>query len=443
MCPKLIRNLLENRIVTIGRTLVSSLYLRCMLGTILLFGSSAFAQESTVKIVDTRIPISARGKTGLQMVAFKKYVSTIDQEEVLGQIAWEKLFNTTTRPFKWDDKISAAVHNIFKLHVNKELEAYGYPIPKKRDAIFDTESKPDDAPLELGVLVRSIKLHFTAKGPKSEGQIYFDAKWALLNPKTQKVLLEIPTEGYFQTGSEAMTNDVIFGKAIVALTHNLMANPAFLAALSTPGEAASTMATTADTQTFSFAPIASPKGGTAKNGTMLCAAVVTIETNGRTGSGFYISRDGYLLTNRHVVGDSKFVKVRTATGRELPGEVVSVNTHRDVALIKTQKIAFDPLGIRQMDPSIGSEVYAIGSPLGDQFNGSITRGVLSGFREVDKTRYLQSDVSVLPGNSGGPLLDADGAVVGVTVLGLPVKGGNMNFFIPISEALTALSISFK
>jgi S1-C subfamily serine protease len=194
---------------------------------------------------------------------------------------------------------------------------------------------------------------------------------------------------------------------------------------------------------YSFPPNPQLKGGVKNNNLLLSAAVVTLETTNGTGSGFYITRDGYLLTNRHVVGDAKFVKVRTATGRELPGEVVSEDAHRDVALIKTQKVPFDPLSLALTDPGVGSEVFAIGSPLGEQFNGTFTRGVLSGYREINKNRYLQSDVSVLPGNSGGPLIDGSGSVVGITVAKLYAPGGNLNFFIPIAEALASLSIEIK
>ena len=88
--------------------------------------------------------------------------------------------------------------------------------------------------------------------------------------------------------------------------------------------------------------------------------MVTIETAAGSGSGFYIDR--YLLTNQHVVGDSKFVKVRTATGRELPGEVLRVDARRDVALLKTESTPFDPLAIRTGETHVGEDVYAVGSP---------------------------------------------------------------------------------
>ena len=134
------------------------------------------------------------------------------------------------------------------------------------------------------------------------------------------------------------------------------------------------------------------------------------------------------------------LKVKLATGRELVGEVLQTNARRDVALVKTESAGAEPLAIRATEPNIGEDVYAIGSPYGERFSGTLTRGVLSGHRTLDTLRFLQSDVAVLPGNSGGPLLDADGRVVGIAVRALDAGRANLNLFIPIQEALDVLAV---
>ena len=117
---------------------------------------------------------------------------------------------------------------------------------------------------------------------------------------------------------------------------------------------------------------------------------------------------------------------------------------RDVALVKTEPIAVQPIGLRSSEPNIGEEVYVLGSPLGDKFNATLTKGILSGYRTFEDKRYLQSDVAILPGNSRGPLMDAKGSVVGITVSGLGAKGmAGMNFFIPISDALAKLGVELN
>jgi S1-C subfamily serine protease len=71
----------------------------------------------------------------------------------------------------------------------------------------------------------------------------------------------------------------------------------------------------------------------------------------------------------------------------------------------------------------------------------LTKGILGGIRELNQQNYLQSDVAILPGNSGGPLLDRSGQVIGITVMGLGAKGlAGMNFFVPVTDALEKLGL---
>jgi S1-C subfamily serine protease len=230
------------------------------------------------------------------------------------------------------------------------------------------------------------------------------------------------------------------GHAITPSARKLLARNDFVDSILTPSPAVA--AAGAAGAAFDLARAAVPPGGAEKNSTEIRSAVVTLETAAGSGSGFYIDRDGYLLTCQHVVGESKFVKVRTATGREVPGEVLRTDVRRDVALVKTGATPFDPLPVRVGESHVGEDVFSVGSPLGDAFSGSMTKGVLSGDRDMDNLRYLQSDVAILPGNSGGPLLDAAGEVIGITRGGLDAGRANLNFFVPIGEALEALSIRF-
>jgi len=125
----------------------------------------------------------------------------------------------------------------------------------------------------------------------------------------------------------------------------------------------------------------------------------------------------------------------------LIGEVQRVDAARDVALVKTEPAGVQPLPVRLTDAAIGEDVYALGSPLGDAFNTTLTKGIVSGVREIRNQSYLQSDVAILPGNSGGPLLDKSGQVIGITVMGLGAKGmAGMNFFVPVADALNKLDL---
>ncbi len=112
----------------------------------------------------------------------------------------------------------------------------------------------------------------------------------------------------------------------------------------------------------------------------LQAAVVTVKIEGAHGSGFFISKDGYLLTNHHVVTENKFVTIKLTTGRQLPGEVVRTNKTRDVALVKVNESAMTALPLQLDLPEVASEVYAVGTPREEQYSTTITKGIVSAYR---------------------------------------------------------------
>jgi S1-C subfamily serine protease len=96
-----------------------------------------------------------------------------------------------------------------------------------------------------------------------------------------------------------------------------------------------------------------------------------------------------------------------------------------------------PLYIYSNKLAAGSEVYAIGSPLKEELSGTVTKGIISGYREIVGLKWIQSDVPISPGNSGGPLVDSKGRIVGISTAGYQYGGSQVgiNLFIPIEEAL--------
>ena len=174
----------------------------------------------------------------------------------------------------------------------------------------------------------------------------------------------------------------------------------------------------------------------------LQAAVVTVKIEGAHGSGFFISKDGYLLTNHHVVTENKFVTVKLTTGRQLPGEVVRTNKTRDIALVKVNESGMTALPLRLDVPDVASEVYAVGTPRDEKYSTTITKGIVSAYRTENDLSLMQSDVAIHPGNSGGPMVDPFGNVVAASVAGLTISGVSVgiNFFIPIADALKFLAV---
>ncbi len=176
----------------------------------------------------------------------------------------------------------------------------------------------------------------------------------------------------------------------------------------------------------------------------LQAAVVTIKTENGHGSGFFISKDGYLLTNHHVVEDNKFVTIKLTTGRQMPGEVLRSHKARDVALVKVNESAMAALPLQLEPPDVAAEVYAVGTPFREMYSTTISKGIVSAYRTVDDLKLIQSDAAIHGGSSGGAMVDRFGNVVAISVSGIVNSaeklGTSLNFFIPIADALKFLAV---
>lgn len=156
------------------------------------------------------------------------------------------------------------------------------------------------------------------------------------------------------------------------------------------------------------------------------------------GSGFVISADGYILTNNHVVADAEDIYVTFIDGEEYTAEIVGTDERTDVALIKIDAKGLKPLEIGNSKAlKKGEWVLAIGSPFG--LDATVTVGVVSAINRDtgDYLPFIQTDVAVNPGNSGGPLLNTQGQVVGVNSQIVSRSGGFMgiSLAIPIDEAM--------
>lgn len=166
------------------------------------------------------------------------------------------------------------------------------------------------------------------------------------------------------------------------------------------------------------------------------------DTNSK-GSGFILSRDGYIATNHHVVRGAEEIRVKLSDGRELLAHIVGSDERTDMALLKVdaQNLPVPKIGNTQK-LAVGEWVLAIGSPFG--FDHSATAGIVSAKgRSLPSDNYvpfIQTDVAINPGNSGGPLFNLKGEVVGINSQIYSRSGGFMgvSFAIPIEIAMGVL-----
>jgi serine protease Do len=155
------------------------------------------------------------------------------------------------------------------------------------------------------------------------------------------------------------------------------------------------------------------------------------------GSGFIIDKDGYIVTNNHVIEDADQIKVKLKNGQEFDAEIVGRDANTDIALIKlksAQELPFVKLG-DSTKLKVGDWVMAIGNPFG--LEHTVTAGIVSAKGRVIGSGpyddFIQTDASINPGNSGGPLLNLQGEVVGINTA-IVATGQGIGFAIPMNLA---------
>ena len=156
------------------------------------------------------------------------------------------------------------------------------------------------------------------------------------------------------------------------------------------------------------------------------------------GSGFFISPDGYLVTNNHVVEDAEEISVTLDSGDKYPATLVGADPRTDVALLKVKAPQqFPYVNFSGKDPRVGDWVLAVGNPFG--LGGTVTAGIVSAHdRDIGSgpyDDYLQIDAAVNRGNSGGPSFNLDGDVIGINTAIFSPSGGNVGIAFAVPAAL--------
>jgi serine protease Do len=161
------------------------------------------------------------------------------------------------------------------------------------------------------------------------------------------------------------------------------------------------------------------------------------------GSGFFISQDGYAVTNNHVVENAENVTVTTDDGKTYSAKVIGTDSRTDLALIKVDGSNFPYVKLSDNAPRVGDWVLAVGNPFG--LGGTVTAGIVSARgRDIGAGPYddfIQIDAPVNKGNSGGPTFDVDGNVIGVNTAIFSPSGGSVGiaFAIPADTVKSVIS----
>ncbi len=176
---------------------------------------------------------------------------------------------------------------------------------------------------------------------------------------------------------------------------------------------------------------------------------VTTKNGAGFGSGFVYTDDGYIITNYHVIDDAVSITVLCNDGRELPAELIDGDELSDVAVIRVKNLGIRKLAVGDSDAlRVGEDVIAIGTPVDLEYSGTVTKGIISGVKRrvhlfeesglLEKTMELiQTDATLNHGNSGGPMFNMRGEVIGINTLKhLNLETGDeMGFAIPINDVV--------
>ena len=385
--------------------------------------------------VPHRTPLLKGGDASGPTVEFTTWKSAVGFNDVVGKME-RGLFCSGGVPFQYSKKLDEWLSFSLGKKYRAEGERLGIVVPEASKSVFDDKGAKGGAAFQLGATLLALDYRVCFDEDQTKGDVYAKIKWEVFSSRRQKVVYTTVVEASHSETSK-VPGKKFDGDFMQAIVDNLLGDPKLAAVVASGG-------TVDEEPTKAFAalkldPGPTVAGGVSKSASGLLSAVATVESGVGSGSAFYISREGYLLTNQHVVADAAFVRVRLSDGRNMVGEVLRVDRQRDVALLRTDPVTVPVLPVRREEGRVGEEVYALGSPFGKVLSGTLTRGILSAKRVLEGVPYLQSDVAINPGNSGGPLIDSEGRVLGITQL--QSSGQGVNLFIPIDEALEKLAVS--
>lgn len=389
-------------------------------------------------------PAPASAPADVKPVAFTRLAIKL----AVGQ-PWEieqgGMFCATTRSQVWQggqvDFPIKALQDPFRA----EFLAAGLKMEGDPDNLFETAPASADYAV-AGVVVDMHERFCRPRSTPAEvnnanGEVSMTIDWQVYSRLQKQIVATVQTTGH------AQLKDATPGGAQILLIDAFSANVKDLAAAA---ELRHVLAGAPRAENELVKPASQPAisllgADAGQNVDVAVKSVVLVRTGAGEGSGVLVSKDGYILTAAHVVGDSPGVTIRWSDGAETTGEVVRIAKGRDVALIKTSDRAHPPLKLRRDEPAVGDSVFAIGALYGQKFQSSVTRGVMSADRVFEGYAFIQSDVTVDPGASGGPLLDGQGRVIGLTVMGFRPAGmpSGVNLFVPARDAIDFLSLDLK
>ena len=398
-------------------------------------------------------------------VAFDRVVVSVRRGDIIG--AWYTGFSEAggslcnqdgASEMTWASSHAALMDsdNLLGDTFIRTMREKGYDAVGDSSVMFDREAESARARYRVGARITGItsnlcKEYSSWDGSdlhRTSGEVFLSVEWSVYSVFAKQVVYSTRTDGYHKLARGVPNGgELVFAEAFAAAVQNLAMKKDFSELLRTKQGGAATPAAGYDEplRPLSLSRLQPFEEPVEAHIRKVGEAVVTIRQGSGHGSGFFISHDGYILTNAHVVGEAGEVAVMLGGSLELSGTVLRVNRRRDVALVKVALNRAAALPVETEPVRQAQAVFAIGTPGMLDLHNTVTRGIVSAVRYDEQMQQpvIQADVDIQPGNSGGPLVDEKGNVVGISVAGYltsEMTSMGINLFIPIEDALSSLHI---
>lgn len=324
----------------------------------------------------------------------------------------------------------------YRVHILEALRAAGFNAVGAESLVFEKD-EGQNAEYVLGGTVRELACRRVARHENCRVGI----QWELLD-RARDAIIYRAFSRYMERGVDRDSPALAGRRLTLGALGDLLARPHFRELLQRARDVV------ADETTYgpaNFRTCDAPARELPSQFNDVASGTFLVKQADGFGSGFGISPDGLVLTAAHVANGATVDLVKRGETTPVTGIVVRVSRKHDVALIAVTGVSGTDqpcLELQLSPPAAGDDIYAIGSPASQELAFSLTRGIVSGLRLQDGVQLLQTDASLSPGNSGGPLLERHARVVGIVtrkLAGQAVEG--LGFGVQIQDALQALKIS--
>lgn len=324
-----------------------------------------------------------------------------------------------------------------RVSILEYLRSRGFNAVGAENLVFDQDAGRR-ARFVIGGTVRELACH-AAESSRSNCRI--GVEWQLLDADRDVVVYSVLTRHAVmgRKASARAERNAVAAELLRGAVDALVIRPKFVSTLSVAPVDAEKDATFPSASLARCTEVAGKMPAGAES---VLSATVVIRTASGHGSGLLLNEEGFVLTAAHVV-DAGQAKIQFRNGKELEATLVRVARSADIALLRLPRggRATTCVAPATTDASVGAEVYAAGAPADIKLGFSLTRGIVSAVREVNGRPRIQTDAAVSPGNSGGPLVDADGRVAAVVVTKIDAaRVEGIAFGVPIATALSSVGI---